>query len=157
MDAKKLNMIMTVTKFALVAIGVIACLLIIGGPNMDATQEVRNEFRDGGQMGLAIGYTLFIIIATTAAVLLFFFLGLISNTKKTAMSIIGVIAALVVFLLIWVVGTGDTNETLQLRESVQVDQGTISGVSAGLYTAIVGVVVAGLAWILSPIMGRFRK
>lgn len=157
MDAKKLNMIMTVTKFALVAIGVIACLMIIGGPNMDATQEVRNDFRDGGSMGLAIGYTLFIIIATTAAVLLFFLLGLITNTKKTAMSIIGVIAALVVFLLIWAVGTGDTNESLQLRESVQVDQGTIGSVSAGLYTAIVGVVVAGLAWILSPIMGRFRK
>ena len=124
---------------------------------MDATQEVREDFRDGGQMGLAIGYTLFIIIATTAAVLLFFVLGLITNTKKTAMSIIGVIAALVVFLIMWAMGSSDTNETLQLRETVQVDPGTISSVSAGLYTAIIGVVVAGLAWVLSPLMGRLRK
>ena len=157
MDAKKLNMIMTVTKFALVAIGVLACLLIIGGPNMDATQEVRENFRDGGKMGLAIGYTIFIIIAAAAIVLMFFVLGLISNTKRTVMSIIGVIGALLVFLIMWAMGSGDTNESLQLRETVQVDQGTISSVSAGLYTAIIGVVVAGLAWVLSPLMGRLRK
>ena len=73
------------------------------------------------------------------------------------MSTIGVIAALLVFLIMWAMGSSDTNETLQLRETVQVDPGTISSVSAGLYTAIIGVVVAGLAWVLSPLMGRLRK
>ena len=51
MDTKRLNTIMTIVKFGLVAIGVIACLLIIGGPNMNnSTLQERVEFRDGGQM-----------------------------------------------------------------------------------------------------------
>jgi len=158
MDTKRLNTIMTIVKFGLVAIGVIACLLIIGGPNMNnSTMQERDAFRDGGQMGLAINYTVFVIIATTAAVLIFFLIGLITNRKKTLLSIIGVLAAWVLYLIIWVMGTSDTNASLNLAESVQVEQGTIDTVTAGLYTAIVGVVVAGLAWILSPLMGRFRK
>jgi len=157
MDTKKLNTIMTVTKFALVAIGVIACILIVGGPNASDTKEEIDAFREGGAMSLASGYTGFIIIATTAAVLLFFIIQLISNTKKTAMSIAGVLVALVVYLLILMIGTSDSNVTLELRESVQVTQSTINSASAGLYTALVGVIVGGLAWVLSPLMGRYRK
>ena len=157
MNTKKLGTIMTIMKFALVAIGVIACLLIIGGPNMNAEAQERDAFRDGGAMAMAINYTLFVIIATTVVVLLFFLLGIVTNTKKTILSIVGVLGALILFMILWGAGSSDTNESLQLADSVQVSQGTISFVSAGLYTSIIGVVIAGLVWVLSPLMGRFRK
>ncbi|OFZ41626.1 MAG: hypothetical protein A3D92_10965 [Bacteroidetes bacterium RIFCSPHIGHO2_02_FULL_44_7] len=157
MDAKKLNMIMAVTKYLLGAIGVIACLLIINGPNMEDTEEVRDTFRDGGSMALAINYTLFIIIATAAIVILFFLIGLITNTKKTVIAIAGIVGALVLFLIFWAMGTSDTRATIDLKDTIVADEGTISFVTAGIYTVMVGLVIATLAALLSPFMGRYRK
>lgn len=155
MNSNKLNVILNGLKFALVGIGVIACLLVIGGPNAEAEVPVQEEFRDGAAMSTAMGYTLLIIFAGVAAVLLFFVLQLISDAKKTVMSILGLIVALVLFLIFWMAGTSDTNETLALRDPVELS--TIRTVTAGLYTAIVGVVVGVLVWVLSPLMGRMRK
>lgn len=157
MGAKKLNTVMTIMKFLLGAVGVIACLLIINGPNMEATEEARVAFRDGGKMALAINYTLFVIIATSAAVILFFLFGLVTNTKKTIMSILGVFVGMLLFLIFWMMGSSDTHESLNLSEKIQADAGTISFVTAGIYTVIVGVVIAALVALLSPFMGRFRK
>lgn len=157
MEAKKLNMIMSILKIVLGAIGVIACLLIVNGPNMEDTKEVRDAFRDGGEMGLAINYTVFVVIATAAAVILFFILGLVTNTRKTVMSIVGVVAAFILFCIFWAAGSSDTHDSLQLAESIPADAGTINFVTAGLWTVMVGVVVGALAAILSPLMGRFRK
>jgi len=155
MNSNKLNVILNGLKFGLVGIGVIACLLVIGGPNAEAEVPVQEEFRDGGAMSTAIGYTLLIIVAAVAAVLLFFVLQLISTPKKTVMSILGLIIALVLFLIFWMVGTSDTNESLALRDPVEL--GTIRTVTAGLYTAFVGVIAGVLVWVLSPLMGRMRK
>lgn len=148
---------MNILKFGLVAVGVIACILVIGGPNAEATVEVQEEFRDGASLGMAINYTMLVIIASVAVVLLFFVLQLITNTKKTIMSIIGLVVALVIYLIFWAMGTSDTNESLQLLEDVQVSDGTLATTTAGLYTAIIGVVAGVLVWILSPFMGRYRK
>jgi len=157
METKKLNMFMNILKFGLVAIGVIACILVVGGPNAEATLEDQEKFRESASLGVAINYTMLIIIATMAIVVLFFFVQLITNTKKTVNSIIGVIVALVIYLIFWAAGTSDTNESLALLEDVQVEQGTIATTTAGLYTAIIGLVIGLLAWILSPLMGRMRK
>ena len=157
METKKLNMFMNILKFGLVAVGVIAAFLVITGPNMEVEAEIRDGFRDGPRMGMAINYTLLIIIAAIAFVLFFFIMQLITNTKKTIMSIIGLNVALVVYLIAWAMGTADTNATLQLSETNQVGDGTLATTSAGIYTAIIGVVVALLVWILSPLMGRYRK
>lgn len=155
MNSNKLNVILNGLKFGLVAIGVIACLLVIGGPNAEAETAVQEEFRDGGAMSTAIGYTILIIVAALAAVLIFFVIQLISDAKRTVISILGLIVALVLFLIFWMAGTSDTSETLALRDPVELS--TIRTVTAGLYTAIVGVVVGVLVWILSPLMGRMRK
>jgi hypothetical protein len=157
MDTKKLDMFMNILKFGLVAIGVIACILVISGPNAEGTVNEIESFRDGGSLGMAINYTIMIIMASVVLVLLFFVLQLITNTKKTVMSIIGLIAALLVYLVIWAAGTSDTNESLALLEDVQVDVGTIATSTAGIYTAIIGVIVGMLVWILSPLMGKLRK
>jgi hypothetical protein len=152
MDSKKLNLFMNIIKYGLVAIGVIACILVIGGPNAEAPLEDQDSFRDGGQLGMAINYTLLIILAGVGVVLAFFVMQLITNTKKTVMSIIGLIVALVVYLIFWAMGTSDTNESLLLAEDVQVEQGTIATTTAGLYTVIVAVLVA----VLTAVFGRWR-
>lgn len=157
MDTRKLNMFMNILKFGLVAVGVIAAFLVIGGPNMEVEEATRVEFRDGPRMGMAINYTMLIIIASVVFVLFFFVMQLITNTKKTVMSIIGLIAALVVYLIFLAAGTSDTNESLQLQETQYVADGTLASTTAGLYTVLVGVVVGLLVWILSPLMGRYRK
>ena len=148
---------MNILKFGLVAVGVIACILVITGPNMEATLEEQEAFREGGSLGLAINYTMLIIIASVAVVLFFFVVQLITNTKRTVMSIIGILVALVLYLIFWAMGTSDTNESLNLLEDVQVEQGTIATTTAGLYTALVGLFVGLLVWFLSPLMGRMRK
>lgn len=157
MDDKKLSMIMTVLKIVLVVIGVIACFLVIGGPNGNSTVDEQDAFMTGGKLSLAINYTLAIVIGGTSVILIFFLFQLVTMTKKTALSIAGILAALVIYLIFWGMGSADTNETLGLAEKVQVEDGTIGTVTAGIYTAIVGVAIGGLVWILSPLMGRLRK
>lgn len=149
---------MTVLKIVLVAIGVIACFLVIGGPNGTATEDERLAFELSPELALAINYTLAISLGGLGIILAFFFVQMVTTTKKTAMSIVGVLAAVVVFLIFWAIGSSDTNESLMLAEKVQVeDQATIGTITAGIYTAFVGISVGALVWILSPLMGRLRK
>lgn len=157
MDTKKLNLYMSILKIGLVAIGVILCLFIIGGPNMESTMEVQETFREGSSMSLVTSFTGFIIFASIGLILLFFVVQLITNPKKTVLSIIGLLVALVLYLIFLMIGTSDTNESLQLLEDVQVAQGTIVSSSAGLYTVITGVVLALLVAVFGPLMGRYRK
>lgn len=157
MDAKKLNLFMVGIKYLLGAIGVIACLLIINGPNTDATEETRDAFRDGGAMALAINYTLFILVATAAIVIIFFLLGLITNTKKTVLAILGILVAMVLFMILWAMGTSDTRESLQLKDTIVADSGTISFVTAGIYTVMIGLAGGAIVALAGPILGRFRK
>ena len=137
MDNKKLNTIMTILQYGLVGIGVLAFFLVIGGPNAEAEKSLRDEFMEGASLGLAINYTVYLIFGGLAVILLFFLLGLATNTKRTVMSIVGLIVAGVVFLIFWMGGTSDTNASLALREEVQVDQGTIGTTTAGIWTVLV--------------------
>jgi len=157
MDTKKLNLYMSILKIGLVAIGVILSLFIIGGPNMESTIEAQETFREGSSMSLVTSFTGFIIFASVGLILLFFVAQLITNPKKTVLSIIGLLVALVLYLIFLMIGTGDTNESLALLEDVQVDQGTIASSSAGLYTVISGVILALLAAVFGPLLGRYRK
>jgi amino acid transporter len=157
METKKLNLFMSILKIGLVAIGVILSLFIIGGPNMESTVEAQETFREGASMSLATSFTGFIIFASIGLILLFFVVQLITNPKKTVMSIIGLLVARVLYLIFLMIGTSDTNESLALLEDVQVAQGTIASSSAGLYTVISGVVIALLVAVFGPLFGRYRK
>lgn len=150
---------MTVLKIVLVVVGVIACGLVIMGPNGESEVEAQKEFLNGMSLGLAINYTLYIVLGGVAIILIFFFMSMAMTPKKTALSIVGILAALVLYLIFWGMGSSDTNETLALSEKVAVAEGsnTIGTVSAGIYTAFVGIIVGALVWILSPFMGRLRK
>jgi len=157
MDTKKLNLYMSILKIGLVAIGVIASLFLFGGADMNSTLQDQESFREGASLGFTISFTGFLIFASVGLILLFFVFQLISNPKKTIMSIIGIVAALVLYLILWMAGTSDTNESLRLLEDVQVEQSTINSTTAGLYVVLTLIVVALLAAVLAPVMGRLRK
>lgn len=157
METKKLNLFMNILKVALVAIGVIASLFLFGGADMNSPIEDQESFREGASLSFTVGFTGFLIIASLALILIFFFVQLISNPKKTIMSIIGIVISLVLYLIFLMAGTTDTNESLMLLEDVQVEQGTIVSTTAGLYLVLTLIVVALLAAVLAPFMGRFRK
>lgn len=155
MKSNKLDLAMNVLKFGLVAIGVVLCLLIINGPNAEQTQMEIETFREGASLGAAISFSGLLLFLCVAVVVLFFIVQLITNTKKTVFSIIGIIVAFVLYFILSMVGTSDTNASLALRDPVA--DSTINSTSAGLYTVIIGLVISILVIVLGPFMGRMRK
>ncbi|GAB5417539.1 MAG: hypothetical protein Crog4KO_08110 [Crocinitomicaceae bacterium] len=161
MDNKKFDMAMTILKYGIGIIGIIAVGLVLSASPKGEQAElelVQKQFADSGQMGFATNYTIFIIGAALLGVLLFFVYQLITNFKKTAMSIIGVVAALVLYLVLRVMGTSDTNQTLDLTGDYVTKDSTIAATTAGLWLVIIGLMVGALLAILGPfILGKYRK
>ena len=122
-----------------------------------AEEKVRDEFMESFSLGLAVNYTLYIILGGIAVILVFFLIQLITNTKKTALSIAGILAAGILYLIFKLMGTTDTNESLALAEKVQQDADVISTTTAGIYTGLFLLAIGALVWILGPLMGRLRK
>ena len=153
MKLQKLNLYLTILKVVLIATGVLSCIFLLGGPEPEglATEEFE-AFRDGTELAVATNSTAFIIFVGVGLILLFFVVQLISNPKRTLISIAGIVAALVIYLVILMAGTADTNETLQLREESQVDLSTINATTAGLWTAIVGISIGILAILAGAVM-----
>jgi drug/metabolite transporter (DMT)-like permease len=152
MKNKNLNLYMNILKAVLIAVGVLLCLFLFGGPNVTTdSKEVVAEFRDGSKMGLASLFTAFVFFLCVGVIIIFFIAQLISNPKKTIISILGILAFLVIYLIFYFAGTSDTNDTLQLRNPV--GQGSILTTTAGLYTTFVAMVIAFLA----VLMGFFTR
>ncbi|MFA7273610.1 MAG: hypothetical protein WC044_07060 [Crocinitomicaceae bacterium] len=147
-----------ILKIALAAIGIILCLFLFAGPASTAELSEIENYRDGAQMSAAILFSIFILLACIALVLIFFVRQLISNPKKTILSIIGIVVGLVLYLLFYAIGTNDTSDGLGLTESIgNVAPGTIRSTTAGLYTVLAGLVIALLAIVVTPFIGKFRK
>lgn len=155
MKSNKLDLAMNILKFGLVIIGVILCILVINGPNAEDPVLEQEAFREGGRLGAAISYTMIVMFACVGLVLLFFVMQLITNPKKTIMSIIGIVAALALYLVLSLFGSTDTWETLALRDPVS--DSTIASTTAGIYTVVIGLVVAIVMIFLGPLMGKLRK
>lgn len=154
--SNKLDLLKNILLYGLGIVGIVLCILVIGGPNADGTSVAEQEsFREGWKLSSAISFTGILMFACMAMVLLFFVVQLITNPKKTIFSIIGILVAAVIYLIMTMVGTSDTNESLALRDPVS--DSTISSTSAGLYTVIIGLVISVLAILLGPLMGRMRK
>lgn len=147
-----------ILKIAMAAIGIILCLFLFAGPASTAPLAEIEKYRDGGQMSAAIFFSIFALIACMALVLIFFVVQLISNPKKTILSIIGIVVGLVLYLLFYAIGTSDTSEGLGLNNTMgDVAPSTIRSTTAGLYTVLSGLVIAMLAIVITPFIGKFRK
>ncbi len=156
MDAKKLTVGLNALKFSIAIVGVVLSLFLFNAPNVVAGTEAVETYRDGSVIfSSAIWFTIIIFFALCAFVLLFFFVQLISNPKRTVISILGILIFLGIYLVISLMGTTDTNETLAIRN--QVSPGVINTTSAGIYTIIIGMFAGLLVVILGPFMGRYRK
>lgn len=149
---------MNILKVSLAVIGIAVCLFLFGGPNNTAEVAEIESFRDGAKMTAATLFTIFILMACVALVLIFFVSQLISNPKKTLMSIIGLVVAFFLYLIMYFAGSNDTSESLGLMNTIgDVSKSTISATTAGLYTVFVGLAVAILAIVATPLLARFKK
>jgi hypothetical protein len=156
MDAKKLNIGLNALKFVVAIVGVLLSIFLFNAPNVTAETEVVETYRDSSVIfSSAIWFTIIIFFALVALVLLFFLVQLISNPKRTVISILGILVFLGVYLVISLMGTADTNDTLALRNPVSL--GVINTTSAGIYTILIGMFAGLLVVILGPLMGRYRK
>lgn len=159
MDTKKLNMAMTILKFAIAVIGIIACIwVVVTSPGADGEELAQKDFAESAQMGLAINFTIITIVSAIALVLLFFAFQLATNTKKTVMSISGIVAAFVLYFILRLAGSSDTNESLQMSAKNLTDDATIAATTAGIWTVIIGIAVATLLALVGPfVLGKYRK
>jgi len=161
MDNKKFDLAMSAIKYAIGILGAIACIWVLtASPGSEALekQHVKESFAESGSMTMAINYTVIIIAAALIGVILFFLFQLITNTKKTALSIIGVVAAFVLYCILRLIGTSDTNESLALKDNYHVSDATLDATTAGLWLVIIGVVVGFLLAIFGPfLLGKYRK
>jgi len=152
---------MTILKYGIGIIGIIAVGLVLSASPKGEQAElelVQKQFAESGQMGFATNYTVFIIGAALLGVLLFFVFQLVTNFKKTAMSIIGVVVALLLYLILRVMGTSDTNESLNLVGDYATSDATLSATTAGLWLVIIGLAVGAFLAIFGPlILGKYRK
>jgi hypothetical protein len=154
MKEDKMNLILTVTRYALVLIGVGLSILLFSGPTVADGKAAMTEFRESGSM-TAIYYTLFIIGTAIFAVLGFFLFKIAMQPKKTLMSIVGIVVALVLYFALYFSGSSDTMSTLALRH--EASDSVIAQTSAGVYTIGVCIAVGVLVVVFGPFMGRLRS
>ena len=152
---KDLN-IFALLKFALVAIGVGACLLLFSGPAVTEGPAAIEKFRESSQMNFAIWFTIGILIFGIAVVVGFFIWSIVIQPKKTLMSIIGLLVCVVVYSLFSALGTSDTIESLALKGD-KVTQGMVNTTSAGIYTIAFCLIAGFIVIIFSPLLGRYRS
>lgn len=155
--SNKVGLIKNILLYGLGIIGVLLCVMLFTGPSNDGSSTVAEmeSFREGWKMSLATSFTGFLMFACIGLIVIFFVVQLISNPKKTINSIIGILIAGVLYFVLSLIGSSDNQESLQLANPVSAS--TVSGTTAGLYTVIIGLVVAVLAIVLGPLMGRMRK
>jgi phosphoglycerol transferase MdoB-like AlkP superfamily enzyme len=155
MDPKKTALLLNIVKFVLSGIGVLACILVINGPNTTAGSQAVEEFRDGFEMSFAMLFTIVVIFACVALILAFFVIHFISQPKKTALSIMGILVSLVVYMVFYFAGTTDTYKTLLLN--TEWSDEVVKTTTAGIYTTFVALIVAVLVIVFLPIYIRFKK
>ena len=100
MKEEKMNLILTITRYALVLIGVGLSVMLFSGPTVADGKAAMTEFRESGSMS-AIYYTLFIIVTAVVAVLGLFMYQIAMQPKKTLLSIVGIVVAFVLYFVMY--------------------------------------------------------
>lgn len=149
-----MNLILTITRYALVLIGVGLSVMLFSGPTVADGKAAMTEFRESGSMS-AIYYTLFIIVTAVVAVLGFFMYQIALQPKKTLLSIVGIVVAFVLYFVMYFSGSSDTMKSLALRH--EASDSVIAATSAGVYTIGICLAVGVLVVVFGPLMGRYRK
>lgn len=154
-NEKKLNIIGIVIKVLIIAPALIAGLLVMSsGVNADSPVPKQQEFMDSLSFSAAMNISFITIIAAVVLILIFFALLLISRPKTAIKSVLGIIAAAVVFFILYGIGSSDTEQSLQLPKNISATDATIDFTQAGIYTALIALVICS---ILAFFMGFIVK
>lgn len=124
--------------------------MMFSGVNIESEKETILEFREGFVLTAATTFSYIVIALTAILVLAFFIILLITDPIKAVKSIIGVIIAVALFFILYMIGSGDTQESLQLKEAQT--QGVFDGTNAGLITGYIALGAAILAIVSGVVM-----
>ena len=155
------NQILNISKFVLGFLGVSLCVWLVAAEYPESGEELEkiNAFvKDSPASFSALDYVNFLIGAALITVIGFFIYQLIIRPKQTGLSILGLLVSASVFLVLYLVGSADTVEKLQLDpEKVNLGANTIAVTTAGIYTIGICLLIGVMAIVLGPLMGRYRK
>jgi ACR3 family arsenite efflux pump ArsB len=91
----------------------------------------------------------------TIDIKVFFVYQIAMQPKKTLMSIVGIVVALVLYFVMYFSGSSDTMKSLALRH--EASDSVIAATSAGVYTIGICIAVGLLVVVFGPFMGKLRS
>lgn len=153
-NEKKLNILGLAIKILFAVPALIACFIVMLSDVSSADDLVQQEFMNDFWFSSSINITLFSMAVAASLILIFFILLIISQPKQAIKSILGLILSGVVFFILYMIGTNDTVESLQIQDNIQVTQGEFDFTHAGIYTALIGITVTSF---VALFMGFFMK
>lgn len=153
-NEKKLNILGLAIKLIFAIPALIASFIVMTSDVGSASDIVQKEFMNDFWFSSAINITLFSMGVAASLILIFFIFILISQPKQAIRSILGIIVSGIVFFILYMIGTNDTLESLQIQDNIQVTQGELDFTHAGIYTALIGIAVTSF---VALFMGFFMK
>ena len=154
-----INQILNISKFVMGLVGVSLCVWLVAAkyPESGAPLDIINAFvKDSPWSFSAISYVNFLIGVALITVIGFFIYQLIIRPKQTGLSILGLLVSASVFLVLYLFGSADTVETLQLDpEKVNLGANTIAVTTAGIYTIGICLFIGLNAIIFGSLTGKY--
>src|SRR5690606_11343724 len=106
--------------------------------NAESSELEQLAFMDSFSFDAAINISIYAILITVALILFFFIVLLITRPVQALKSILGIIISVVLFFVLYLIGTTDTLESLNVVGDITAGESAINFTHAGIYTAIVG-------------------
>lgn len=143
---KKLNLIGLIIRIAIIAPALIFGLMVMGsGVNAESASTDIEALKESVHFNAVFGISFIALLGCAALVLIFFGILLVTRPASAVKSILGIIIATLFFFIAYGIGSTDTAESLRVDSSIMVNQATIDFATAGIWTAIVAMVIASIA------------
>src|SRR5690554_3928431 len=114
-NEKKLNILGLIIKIVVAVPALIFALIVMtAGVTADSSEVVKLEFMDNVAFTGAINITLYAVLLTVIIVLAFFIASLVTRPVQAIKSILGIIISGVLFTILYLIGTNDTLESLNV-------------------------------------------
>ncbi|MBW7867812.1 MAG: hypothetical protein H3C31_05745 [Brumimicrobium sp.] len=157
-NEKKLNLLGLIIKivFAVPAL-ILSFIVMTSGVTGDSDETAKQGLMDSVSFSGAINISIWATVIAIFLVILFFALTLASRPKEGIKSIAGIIISFVLFFVLYFIGTNDTIESLNVVGDIVASKATMNFVHAGIWTAIIGMIVCSLIAMLMGFIMKFIK
>jgi hypothetical protein len=151
---KKLNLIGLIIRIAIIAPALLFGIMVMAsGVNAESASVDIEALKESVHFNAVFGISFIALLGCAALVLIFFGVLLITRPASAIKSILGIIIATIFFFIAYAVGSTDTAESLRVDSSIMVNETTINFATAGIWTALVALVIAtvtalGLGFVL---------